>query len=190
MSYDIVRSIKVDDEKQRVIITAAANNVTPRTYHPHDSQHFANLWAEKGKEAVEIELVKAFESGNFQGGSSKYKEAAERLRKMPEYQNFDWRRGGLGDEFVKISDHRREAVAEFDALVLRALKAKKPKTKFVLRKEVPFYGLMYFNARSNARRSKWFKDQERAKVYAYREDAENERKCWIGGEEWEVLQIA
>ena len=190
MSYDIVRSIKVDDEKKSVTITAAANNVTPRYYTAHEASYFAEIWKEKGKEAVEIELVKAFESGNFQGGASKYQKAATRLRRMKAYQEFNWRCGGLGDEYTKVSDNRRERVDEFDALVLKALKTKEPKTKFVIKADKPFYGEMYFYARANARTCRWWNEIKKAKVFTTHEEAEGERKCWRNSEDWEVLQIA
>jgi len=190
MSYNIIKSIRLDEKTKQVYINSAPNNVRPRYYTNEPAPYFARIWEEKGREAVEIALVKAFESGDFQGGSSKYKEAATRLRRMKAYADFNWRSGGLGDEYKSISNNRRERAAEFDALVLKALQEKKPTTKFVLKRNVCGYGEMYFNARSNARRSKWYKDQQKAKMFAHREEAEEEKSRWIGGNEWEVLQVA
>lgn len=173
-----------------MIIGSASNNVTPRYYTTEEAPYFSRLWAEKGREAVEIELVKAFESGNFQGGSSKWKLAADRLRRMKEYHAFNWRRGGLDDEYTKVSEHRREAVAEFDALVLKSLQVKEPKEQFVITKKAGGDQIVYFYHRANAGFCRWFTNVTKAKVFKYREDAENVKKWFTGSEEWEVLQIA
>ena len=188
MSYDIIRGIKLDEENKRVTITCASNNVTPRTFYPHDSQMLGNIWKEKGKQAVEIELVKAFESGNFQGGSSKYKLAAERLRKMADYRAFNWRLDGA--EYTVASENRREKVAEFDALVLRALSVKEPKEQYVITKKSYGDQVVYFYHRANAGFCRWYNSVTKAKVFKYREDAENMKKIFNNSDDWQVIQVA
>lgn len=187
MSYNIIKSIKIDDENKRVIIGSASNNVTPRYYTTEEAPYFTRLWAEKGREAVDIALVKAFESGDFQGGSSKWKLAADRLRKMPEYQAFNWR----SEPFEEISQRRREQVAEFDALVLRALQAKEPKERFVITgNPTGSSQTLYFYHRANAGFCRWFTDIKKAKVFNCREDAENMKRLFNNSSNWQVLQIA
>lgn len=190
MSYNIIRGIRLNDDTKEVLITSACNNVTPRYYTTDHSTYCENIWKEQGKQALEIELVKAFESGSFQGGSSKYKLAADRLRKMPEYRAFNWRRGGLGDEYTKISEHRREAVAEFDALVLRALSIKEPKEQYVITKKSYGDQVVYFYHRANAGFCRWYNSVTKAKVFKYREDAENMIKGFQNSDDWQVIQIA
>lgn len=187
MSYNIIRSIRIDDENKRVIISSASNNVTPRTYYTDEAPYFTRLWAEQGKEAVEIALVKAFESGDFQGGSSKWKLAADRLRKMAEYKAFNWR----GEPYEEISNRRREQVAEFDALVLRALSVKEPKEQYVITgNPTGSSQTLYFYHRANAGFCRWFTNIKKAKVFKYREDAENMKKMFNNSDNWQVVQIA
>lgn len=188
MSYNIIRSIKLDDEKREVIITSASNNVTPRYYTTEPAPYFARIWAEKGREAVEIELVKAFESGNFQGGTSKYKQASDRLKRTSAYREFDWRLNGA--EYEQTKANRAERIAEFDALIIKALQTKQPTEKYVITKKAWNGELVYFYHRANAHFCRWFNNVEKAKVFNYRVDAENVKKWFTDSEQWQVIQIA
>jgi len=122
MSHSIIRKIELDEENQRVIITARSSNVTPAIYHTGESSYFTNIWRHHSREAVDIAIVKAYEEGNFQGGENRWQKASLRLRQFKKYQtNFDWR-VMENSAYERIRENRRNLTEEFNALVLLSLK--------------------------------------------------------------------
>jgi len=71
MSYHIIKSIKVDEKEGKVYITGADNNVRPRTPHRWECTSLSQILVEQGREAVDLEILEAYESGDFQGGNNK-----------------------------------------------------------------------------------------------------------------------
>ncbi len=181
MSYEIIKKIQVRDGK--VFITCASNNVYPRTPHEDESYSLSKILKEEGQEALDIEILAAYESGNFQKGSNKYTRALEVLRHMDEYKEFDWR----GDWSLSCGN-RNNRKEEFKNLLKRALNAKTPKDKYVISK---MYGQrkVYFNHRKNSRFANWYDDVKRASVFHFIEDAESTMKYFSGSKDWEIIKI-
>ena len=81
MSYNIISKIQVRGGK--VYIKAASNNVVPRTPYESESKYLTAILTDKGQEALDIEILTAYTSGDFQGGANKYTRALEILRICP-----------------------------------------------------------------------------------------------------------
>ncbi len=134
MSYEIIKGIKIKDNK--VFINCACNNVIPHSYTKREVSYFTKILNEQGKEAVEIELLKAYEKGNFQKGTeNKYTRALEILKFLykEEYALFDWRIDNTpyGSEEYKSHKLLRESNA-FKDLLLKALNTKMPTEKYII----------------------------------------------------------
>lgn len=97
MSYDIIKSIKIKDKK--VFVTCKPNNVHPGRYEEWQSDSLTKILNEEGQRALDITILKEYESGNFQsrGAKNKYTRALEILYTMPEYKAFDWRTRNVDD---------------------------------------------------------------------------------------------
>lgn len=81
MSYEIIKSIKIKDNK--VFLKSASNNVYPRDFHEQECPSLSKILQDQGQQALELEIFKAYESGNFQSrGNGKYNSALRRLRNM------------------------------------------------------------------------------------------------------------
>jgi hypothetical protein len=55
MSYEIVKSIKIKDNK--VFINCCSNNVFPHTYYNNESSYYNKILQEKGEQELNIELL-------------------------------------------------------------------------------------------------------------------------------------
>lgn len=156
MSYDIVKSIAIKNNE--VFITSASNNVTPRHYTRHKANNLTRLLNEKGKRALEIELLKAYESGSFQQGTeNKYSRAAAVLRGMDEYKAFDWRQNGEG--YAKARELRETKA--FGDLIAKALE-QKPKPCIVVWNR---WDRVYYLCKVNKRGNKFSPYQSSAKIF-------------------------
>lgn len=121
MSYHKVRLISIREDEGKVFITGCDNNVYPRTPRQWKCTSLSEILIEQGREAVDLEILKAYESGDFQGGANKYTKALEALWTLPEYQSFNWR----GEPFDEI--HERRKTPEYMDLLKKALTIKLPK---------------------------------------------------------------
>jgi len=72
MSYEIVRSIKLDKKNKKVYVTGASNNVTPRTYMKWETPSLTEIFEKQGEVAVIKEILDAYYSGNFQPGNQNH----------------------------------------------------------------------------------------------------------------------
>lgn len=70
MSYDIVRSITIKDNK--IFFTSAASNVSPRTFERYEVPGYSELYQKQGMKALLQEIAKNVWNGNYhlQGGSA------------------------------------------------------------------------------------------------------------------------
>ena len=177
MSYSIIRSIKVKNDK--VFFRYRSNNIWPARYHEEESLSLSKILKEEGKMALDIEILREYENGNFQKGSNRYTRALEILRHLPEYSKFDWR--GNWEESKK----NREKEKEFDKLLKIALTSKQPKKGFVIFKLVNDRKA-YFSQRANAGFCRWYYDKDKAKGFRWKEDAEFAKKCFTGSENWKI----
>lgn len=114
MSYDIIRGLKITN--QQVIITAASSNVYPKHYTKSESPSLTKILVEDGKSAVERIIVGEFLNGNFQGGTSIYRNIASFIRQ--EY-GYTW---DTPDEEVEkmivkgIVEYRAQPIKEYKVL--------------------------------------------------------------------------
>jgi len=72
MSYEIVKSIKIDEKEKTVKIRSTSNNVTPKTYSQWTSTHLSDILKETGKESVIKEIILNYFHGNFQKSHNIY----------------------------------------------------------------------------------------------------------------------
>jgi|GEM_PF-1342297 len=180
MSYTIIKSIVIKDGK--VIIRGSCSNVTPKRYDPEESRYFTRLLQEEGMEALDLKILRLYEEGSFQRGANKWTRALQILRKMPEYPHFDWRRHGIGVEYDVVCEMRKSEA--FTALLKKALASKLPSDKYVITKEYGC-GTVYLNRAG--RHAKFVFDNKRAKVFHYRQDAEDLKSCYSGSDDWKVV---
>ncbi len=182
MSYDIIKSIKIRDNK--VFINHAANNVCPHYYAEHEADTLTEILQKQGRDALELEIFKAYESGCFQRGSNKYVRALAVLRHMIEYRNFDWRLNGA--EYEAAQTNRKDEVA-FDALLRKALKTRLPKDRYIISKG--YNGSTVYLRRITTRCAKFCQERIGAKIFRYEIDARNLKHCFHNSENWNVEKL-
>jgi hypothetical protein len=182
MSYDIVKSIKI--KEGQVLINAAESNVRPHYYTEESCSSLTKILAEQGKDALELEIFKQFESGTFKGQVQKYQRALQVLRNTPEYETFNWR-NGQGTEYDEIN--KRRDTKAFDDLLKKALKTPLPKDKFIVTKLV--YDGNVFLLKVTRRYAKWTREQAEAKVFRFKQEAENIKTYFTNAENWVVKDI-
>jgi len=186
MSYHIVKGIKINEKEKKVSIKGADNNVYPRDYEWHESNYFGKMLQEKGKNAVELEIFRMYESGNFQAGTeNKYTRALKILRYDPEYKRFNWQCGGIGKEYDEINERRK--TDEFTRLLKKALKTKLPKTKYIIEKS--YYDNAVYLRKITKKSARWTREKIEAKVFRFKEECELLKGCFYGGDEWLIQQI-
>lgn len=182
MSYEKVKSIKIDEKEGKVFINCASNNCRPITYSREEYPYFSKILQEEGREAVEIQLLKDYESGNLQEGKNKYTKALKVLRYVfgEEYRKFNWRNGS-GVEYEKICDLRK--TGNFTLLLKKCLDYKFPKQKYVITKKHSDSTTIY------GKKRKWAMGWTRFKAESTKFDFEKEARLHIFEkfkDEWEV----
>ena len=187
MSYEKVKAIKIKENK--VFINCASNNVRPLHYTLEEYPSFSKILQEQGLNAVEIALLKNYEEGNLQGGKNKFTRALKVLYNLltEEYKNFDWRENHFKYGSEEDKQHRllRES-EEFKALLLKALKTKLPKEKYILTKE---YHNTEVYLKSCVSSANWTSERERAKVFDFKGECENVKKCYPMGQYWGIEEL-
>ena len=178
MSYEIVRTIRVKEDG--VFLCSAANNVYPRDWQEWKCKSLSKMLMEQGRRAVDVEILKEYESGNLQGGKNKYTRALEVLKHFPEYGDFDWR----GEPYDLVCERRKSPA--FIALLEKALRTSLPRDKFIVFK---IYGSDTVYLRWAKRTARWTYEKTKAKVFRYKGDAEAVKKCFYNSGNWEVEQI-
>ncbi len=179
MSYNIVKEIKIEGDK--VMVTSASNNVRPHYYEKWECYLISEVLQKSGLEAAEVEILENYENGNFQGGSNKYTRALTVLRHFPEYEKFDWRNSN------ETTDENRKS-PEFEELLKKALVTYLPKDKYILTKPQEEGKKIYL--RKARRYATWTSDKTKAKIFRFKEQADNIKKWFHGSGSWEVEKIA
>jgi len=189
MSYEKVKSIKIDTKQNKVFITCASNNVRPLTYDKSEFGSLSKLLKEEGKQAVELRILKLYEEGSFQQGQNKYTDALKVLRYVlaDEHKHFDWRQHNAkyGTKEYKEEALRRES-PEFEQLLIKALNYKMPKKRFVIAKK-NFNDDVY--GKASASRIRWLYDTDKATKYRFKEEAESFLNCFSGLEDASVVDM-
>ncbi len=186
MSYEIIKSIKIKDNK--VLIKYASNNVSPKTFNECESISLTKILQEKGQEALDIEILQAYESGVFQRGNNKYCRALKVLRHFPEYKDFNWRNSTYEDN-CPIQKNRKSET--FIILLKKAMKTKLPKDNFIITKDNPkdIYGNKLYLWKITKRFARWSLDKTKAKIFRYKDDTELTKHCFTNSENWETEKI-
>lgn len=186
MSYHIVKKIEIDKKEHKVYITGSDNNVYPRTPHRWHCSYYDALMKTENWQAVELDILEGYISGNFQPGTkNKYSRAVILLRKMPEFKKFDWHQV---DDNDKNKEDNRE---EYNALLKLALAAKLPKDKYIIAKEFNYenlltgeYGSKLVYMKKTKHYAKWYYEKTKATKFNYKDDAENLKKYFARSERW------
>jgi hypothetical protein len=139
--------------------------VTPKHYDEWECSSLSRILQEQGQDALDLTIMKEYESGMFQRGSNKYVRALEVLRRMPEYVKFNWRTISYDDEYHKIRSSE-----EFHNVLLLALKTPPPRARFVIVMD-NMLGPNYLMQRKRC--VVWTHNMKRAVVFRYRQDAED-----------------
>lgn len=178
MSYEIIKHIKIKDGK--VFIKCASSNVYPKIYDECESQSLTKILAEQGEQALNIEILKEYENGNFQsrGINNKFTRALKILYNIlaDEYEAFNWR-----TEKENEKREARESQAYKD-LLQKALNTKLPKEKFIVMKKD---GTRFIYARKTTSRHLFYTANiNEAKVFDFKQEADRVLKCYgvINGE--------
>ena len=184
MCDEKIKTIKIKNRK--VLITGAYKKVIPIHYDEWESHNISKIIQEEGQDAVDIEILKSYESGSFQQGTNKYTKALKVLNYVydDEYVKFDWRRQNAkyGTEAYKKERALRES-QEFKDLLLKALKTKLPKEKFVIAKD---YGSSDVYAKITSRSAIWKYDKKSATKFDFEEEARKRQKCFRNSEDGKI----
>lgn len=190
MGHEIVKSICIDENQGKVFINSASNNLIPHSFLKQEYSYFSKILSEKGKEFVEIALLKSYEEGNLQGGSNKYQDALKILFYVfsEEYKKFDWRKHNAkwGTPEREAEEKLRES-EEFNNLLKKALNYKHSKDKFVLSKNNE--GIKVYATKITSRHIFWNREISNARKFNFDSEAEKEKKYFSNSEDWKVEKL-
>ena len=181
MSYEIVKNIRIEDNK--VFITSDSNNVFPKYYKERENQVCTEILQSGGIDALNLDLLKAYESGVFQPGiENKWSRAIKRLRATDEYQKYNWRNSEYKED-CPIQAARK--TKDFEVLLINSLNLKPSKEKYIVKKEM--YGTDYFVYRVTTRHIKYRQGRDNAKVFTIKSEAESIVNMYP---EYQLIQIS
>jgi len=171
MSYEIVTGIKINELNKEIWIKGSSNNVFPKNFNWWKAPILSNILKEKGKQEAEIEILKAYEGGEFQAGvKNKYYKALRVLYYVygEEYKNFNWRNNNFkygSKEYIEFEEKRKSQ--EFKDLLLKALNYKISKKRYIIvKKPDNYYGKV------NSTSISWRYNKEKATKFLFKEQAE------------------
>lgn len=168
MSHEIIKKIRI--ENNQVLITSESNNVFPKYYKERLSTYCTDILINEGMEALNLNLLEAYEQGVFQNGiENKWSRAIDRIRHTEEYKLYDWRLSNYSDDNCPIKANR--ATKEFKVFLLSSLNIKPSKERYILKKNV--CGSEYYVLRVTTRHIKVTADKLKAKVFKIKQDADN-----------------
>lgn len=182
MSFEIVRTIKVDEKAGKVYIRSASNNVFPKDWDLWECKPLSDILQSKGREALDLEILRQYEEGNFQtrGKGNRYTQALAILRNMPEYREYDWRNPDWE------GTHKRRATQGFSDLLRKALSTPFPTDKYVI---AMFRGYRYVYLKITRSRGHWVCNASEATTFAFERDAENAKLGYFNSQRWEVKKL-
>lgn len=182
MSYYLVKSIGINEKENKVYLSAACNNVTPKYYKREECHFFTNILKEHGRRKTELAILEDYISGNLQGGSNKFTKALKLLRRNPTFIKFDWKQ-----DWENHNQNKKTFNDEYLKLLNDALITRLPKEKYLLAKETGETGTkqtVYACYRSKSRFLRWTLFPEKAKKFDFKEDVENMKKWFTGSDNW------
>lgn len=184
MSYEKIKTIKLDEKEKKVFINGASNNIIPLNYRVWECEGLSKIFKEQGKE-VEIEILQEYDKGNFQGGNNKYTKALKVLRYLfkDEYFKFDWRNNW---EESKKSLSTEEGKKEYTELLRKALNTK-PKEKFILIKD--YHGQKAYLKKVTSKHAFWTYKENEGKIFNFKGELENIKSWFKDGEDWKIKEV-
>ena len=100
MSYEIVRSIKINKDLE-VMITSASSNVTPKVFEKWHCESLSKIAKERGKAECISEILYQYWSGEFQNSNNLFDKSVQYFELIhPEYT---WSNVGAGKLYSKES---------------------------------------------------------------------------------------
>lgn len=94
MSYEIVKSIKIDKVKKEVWIRSSSNNVSPKTFNLWHCKSLSEIFRAKGIEALEKEILFQYFQGTFQKTNNSFEKSLILLDR----KEFNWSTVGFNFE--------------------------------------------------------------------------------------------
>lgn len=165
MSYEIIKRIRIDENK--VYLTSTSNNVSPRIFREWECKSLSEILQNDGMGALDLELLKEYENGNFKGSPNKWNTAISRLNQTDEYAKYSWRISNYRDD-CPIQAARK--TKEFEVLLSNSLNLKPSKERFIVKKDD--FGTEYFVYRVTSRHIKYRQGRENAKIFKTKSEAE------------------
>lgn len=77
MSYNIISGIKIDEKTQTVWIKGAESNVIPRIHTWSSKNSLTDKYRAQGKEQAIKDILRAYWSGDFQGGNNLFNKSVQ-----------------------------------------------------------------------------------------------------------------
>ena len=178
MSYEKVKSIKIDKKEGKVFINCASNNVRPLHYVREEYPYFSKILKEEGLKACETALFMSYESGSLQEGNNKYNKSLNKLRYIfgEEYKPYDWRmdNSSYGSEEYKAHHKRRES-QEFKDFMYKVLSTPMPKQEFIITQDSN--GKTYFGKRCR-HTIRWKHNEREATRFNFEQEAQDYKGCF------------
>lgn len=105
MSYEIVKSIKIDRTQQKVFMRSCSSNVFPKDFTRGEVRSLSDLLKEKGEKEVVKEILFSYEQGYYQGSHNDYQKSLMLLGEK--YKNYiSW------EEPREIQEKKEEELKE------------------------------------------------------------------------------
>ena len=184
MSYAIIKSIKIKEGK--VFVKYSDNNVYPHIYSDVELPFYTAILQKEGEKELTISIIGHYLEGTNQPGvPNKYSRAAKRLMRMPEYDPFDWRKGGLGKDFTERVKYKREHEQELKELIWKAYNTKDEKSPCIITK-LYYNGEKLYARKVTMRSMCWTKERSEAKIWSNEQDARDIFNCF----EWHAIEEA
>lgn len=116
MSYEMIGYISLKKDKKEVWMRSCANNVCPRKKRLWHCESLSNIWQEQGLEALEVEILKEYSDGNFQGGRGYIKDIYDYFRlRVYNPDSMDW-------SLSKDAEVRQAKYRAHEAAILETLR--------------------------------------------------------------------
>lgn len=160
MSYEIVRSVKIDKKNNKVYINCASNNCWPHTFQKHLAPILTKTLEEKGEVQVIKDLLYCYYTGEFQPGGQNYYSKALTLL---DHKKYNWRNGN--EHLFKPEEVQEELYKHY--LTLKS----EPSGKFIISSLKEYHGKVYIS-KFTKRHARFTKHIGLARVYRKKSDIE------------------
>lgn len=100
MSYEIVKGLKIDKDKQEVWLKSSSNNVSPKTFEWWQCTGLTRVLKEEGIEQLHKKILREYWGGNFQKTGNLYEKSViyAKMKRMFPYR---WDNVGKDKEYTE-----------------------------------------------------------------------------------------